>query len=92
MTRQSSSAARIPVQWGRYNAKNTFHNLHEYEMVMGVALRHEREQARETLESLFDPQVHHAAKFERVATNRPHLAWIYIDINKEQERPKGNPS
>ncbi len=78
----------VPVEWSKYPSKYDFHNMHEYEIIMGVALRHERRHVAETLNSLFDPTVSHAGRFEKVALNRPNLAWIYVDVTRDPERAK----
>ncbi|MCJ1361384.1 hypothetical protein MMC16_000483 [Acarospora aff. strigata] len=78
----------IPIEWGYYPAKDTFHNMHEYEIVMGVATRAERQQATSILGKLFSERIAHTARFDRVSRNRQNIANIHIDLNTQDEKQK----
>ncbi|KAI9878183.1 MAG: hypothetical protein M1830_001618 [Pleopsidium flavum] len=85
----SEQNRKVPVVWGKYPPKSSFHNMHEYEMIMGAAARHEREQVKHDLLNLFESKTPHRSRFNNVVdSNTNSLAWIHVDINTEDEGRK----
>ncbi|KAI9874387.1 MAG: hypothetical protein M1830_009801 [Pleopsidium flavum] len=82
---------KIPLEWGKLEAKNTFHNMLEYEMIMGVGMRHEREHVKHTLLGLFQPGIPHNARLNKVSESQFTTAWFHVEINTEEDKQRAIP-
>lgn len=64
---------------------DSFHDLEEYEMTMGLACLYEREEAKALLVRTFDGHTLHKGDIEPITSlSRSKAVWLHVHINKDE--------